>query len=146
MWLKGSYDASQRRFRDLLNLQVPNSALRPKAQGYLNKIRAMTDDKKNHDVALEELQNENWDAANDSFRQIADRKGTLSNEARKQLEKIASAQLAISAVQEQIGFTCIYDRCKVPCDAAPKQSPADRAREELPQEHVPMGDEGNTAV
>jgi serine/threonine-protein kinase len=96
----GNYDASRRRFRDLLNLQVPNSLLRPKAQEYLNKIRGLNDDKKNYDAAMEDLKNENWDAARDGFRPIVDRKGTLKEEARKQLDKIASAQNAIGAISE----------------------------------------------
>jgi serine/threonine protein kinase len=102
LFQKGNYDTSQRRFRDVLNLKIPNSALRPKAQTYLNKIRAMNDDKKNYDLALEDLQNENWDAANDSFRQIVDRKGPLAEEAKKELDKIASSQRAIVTVEEQI--------------------------------------------
>ena len=103
LFQKGNYDASGRRFRDLLNLQVPNSTLRPKAQGYLNKIRAMGIDKKDYDAALQELENENWVVANNAFAQIADRKGPLGEEARKQLDKIASAQRAIAAVEVQIG-------------------------------------------
>lgn len=102
LFQKGTYDASQRRFRDMLNLQVPNSTLRPKAQAYLSKIRAMNDDKKNYDLASEELQNENWDAANDSFRHIADRKGPLAEEAKKEMDKIASAQRAIDTLEDQI--------------------------------------------
>jgi eukaryotic-like serine/threonine-protein kinase len=96
----GNYDASRRKFRELVNLQVPNSSLRPKAQEYLNKIRALNDDKKNYDAALEDLQNENWDAAGDGFRPIVNRKGTLKDEARKQLDKIAFAQGVIGAISE----------------------------------------------
>jgi serine/threonine protein kinase len=96
----GNYDAARRKFRDLLSLQIPNSTLRPKAQEYLNKIRALNDDKKNYDAALEDLQNENWDAARDGFRTIVDRKGTLKDEAKKRLDVIASAQNAIDSISE----------------------------------------------
>ena len=96
----GNYDASRRKFRDLLSLQIPNSTLQPKAQEYLNKIRALNDDKKNYDAALEDLQNENWDAARDAFRTIVDHKGTLKDEAKKRLDKIASAQNAIDSISE----------------------------------------------
>jgi hypothetical protein len=96
----GNYDASRRKFRDLLSLQIPNSTLRPKAQEYLNKIRALNDDKKNYDAALEDLQNENWDAARDGFRTIVDHKGTLRDEAKKRLDMIASAQNTIDSISE----------------------------------------------
>jgi hypothetical protein len=96
----GNYDVARRRFRDLLNLQVPNSSLRPKAQEYLGKIRALNDDKKNYAAALEDLQNENWDAARDGFRPMVDHKGALKDEARKQLDKIAFAQNVISTISD----------------------------------------------
>jgi hypothetical protein len=98
----GNYDASRRRFRDLLSLQMPNSTLRSKAEEYLNKIRALTDDKKNYDAALEDVQNENWDAASEEFGPIVDHKGALKDEARKQLDRIALAQSAIGAISELI--------------------------------------------
>ena len=98
----GNYEAARRRFRDLLNLKVPNSTLQPKAQEYLNKIRALNDDKKNYDAAMEDLKNENLDAAGEGFRAIVARKGTFKDEAGKQLEKIASAQNSIGAISELI--------------------------------------------
>lgn len=98
----GNYDSSRRRFRDVIGLQVPNSTLAPKAQEYLSKIRALNDDKKNYDAAMEDLQNENWPAASDGFRAIIGRKGSFKDEAKKQLEKIASAESATGAVSELI--------------------------------------------
>jgi len=98
----GNYENSGRRFRDLIALQVPNSTLVPKAQEYLGKIRALNDDKKNYDAAMEDLRNENWAAANDGFRAIVDRKGNLKDEAKKQMDKIASAESAINAVSDLI--------------------------------------------
>jgi len=56
--------------------------------------------RKNYDAALEDLQNENWDAARDAFRTIVDHKGTLKDEAKKRLDKIASAQNAIDSISE----------------------------------------------
>jgi serine/threonine-protein kinase len=98
----GNYEAARRRFRDLVALQVPNSALAPKAQEYLGKIRGLNDDKKNYDAAMEDLHNENWAAAGDGFRAIIDRKGNLKDEAKKQLDKIGSAENAINAVSDLI--------------------------------------------
>jgi eukaryotic-like serine/threonine-protein kinase len=102
LFVGGNYDSSRRRFRDLLNLQVPNSTLRPKAEEYLNKIRALNDDKKNYDAALLDLQNERWDAAREEFRQIIDHKGASKDKAQKQLGKIAIAQNEIGAISELV--------------------------------------------
>jgi eukaryotic-like serine/threonine-protein kinase len=98
----GNYDAARRKFRDALNLQVRNSTLRPKAEEYLKKIRALNDDKKNYDAALEEMQSENWDAAREEFSAIVEHKGTLKEDAQKQLDKIVSAQNSIGAISELI--------------------------------------------
>jgi eukaryotic-like serine/threonine-protein kinase len=123
-FIGGNYESARRRFRDLIALQVPNSALAPKAQEYLGKIRGLNDDKKNYDAAMEDLQNENWAAASDGFRAIIDRKGNLKDEAKKQLDKIGSAENAINAVSDLIRSRS-YRAAKTKLDAlqdVPKSS------------------------
>jgi serine/threonine protein kinase len=131
LFKSGNFDVSRRQFLDLLNLQIPNSSLRSKAQEYLIRIRGLNDDRKNYDAALEDMKDENWDSASDGFRSISSHRSSFKDEAQKQLEKIASAQAAINEVAELVRSHS-YPAARSKLDSMgnwPKSS--DRLRQEL---------------
>jgi hypothetical protein len=97
-----NYDLARRRFLDLLNLPLPNSSLRPQAQEFLGKIRALNDDKKNYDIAMQDIQNEDWDAARDGLTAIAAHKGALKDEVQRELDKTSSVQNTINEATQLI--------------------------------------------
>jgi eukaryotic-like serine/threonine-protein kinase len=97
-----NYDAARRQFLDALNLETPNSPLRPKVLEFLGKIRALNDDKKNYEIASQDIQNEDWQSARDGFQSIVGHRGALKDDAQKQLDKVTSIQTALGETQELI--------------------------------------------
>ena len=98
----GNYEQAGRAFKNVLSLNVPNSPLRPQAETFLKKIRQASIDKKIYESALAEIKNENWPQARDEFTGIANGKGPLASDAKKQLALIEPVQKILETFSQSV--------------------------------------------
>jgi eukaryotic-like serine/threonine-protein kinase len=98
----GNYEQAGRAFRNVLSLDVPNSPLRSQAETYLKRIRQASIDKKIYESALAEVRNENWPQARDAFTGIANGKGPLASDAKKQLALIEPVQEILETFSQSL--------------------------------------------
>jgi len=64
--------------------------------------KALNDDKKNYDIAMQDIQNEDWDAARDGLTAIAAHRGALKDEVQRELDKTSSVQNTINEATQLI--------------------------------------------
>ena len=102
LFQSGNYEQAGRAFKTVLLLNVPNSPLRLQADVYLKKIRQTTIDKKIYDSALEEVRNENWTQARDEFNGIANGKGPLTLDAKKQLALVEAVEKILESFSQSV--------------------------------------------
>ena len=102
LFQSGNYEQAGRAFKTVLSLNVPNSPLRPQADTYLKKVRQAMIDKKIYDSALEEIRNENWNQARDEFTGIANGKGPLTPDAKKQLALIEPVEKILQSFSQSV--------------------------------------------
>lgn len=95
-------DGARKKFREMIDLNVAGSTLKPEAEGYLSKIRQSGSDQKVYDSAMQDLQDENWAGARDQFQDLAKRKGPKSSDAKKQLAVAQRALQTVSSAEEAI--------------------------------------------
>jgi TolA-binding protein len=96
------YEGARKGFRSVLDLNVPNSTLKPQVDGYLGKIHQMGSDQKLFDTAVQDLKDENWAEARDQFQELIKKKGPLSGDAKKQLPAAENALGAVNTVEGSI--------------------------------------------
>jgi hypothetical protein len=96
------FEGAHKAFHAMLDLNLPDSQLKPKAEGYLGKIRQAEGDDKIFNNALQAVKDEKFTEAHDAFADLAKRKGPRSADAKKQLATVDSAVGAINGVQTLI--------------------------------------------
>ena len=89
-----AFDEARKEFQAALDLNVPNSTLRPEIMRYLKRITLSADAKKLYEQAQADIKNEKWEAAQQQLQEIVDRKGALSGEAKQRLSEVAAASKA----------------------------------------------------
>ena len=96
----GDFEQARREFQLAIDLKIPGSEIRPKADGYLKKIRQNTDTKKLYDTALGNIKNENWAEAERELQEVVDGKGPMSGEAKKKLPDVSAARKAVETFHQ----------------------------------------------
>jgi serine/threonine protein kinase len=96
------FEKARKEFRAVVDLNVPGSTLKPQADSYLSKIRQTGNDQKLFDTAMQDMKDENWAEARDQFQEVIKRKGTQSNDAKKQLPTAEKALQTTSAITDAI--------------------------------------------
>ncbi|HUI75754.1 MAG TPA: protein kinase [Candidatus Acidoferrum sp.] len=88
---KGDYKQAAGEFDTVVNLNVPDSTIKPQAEEFLRRIRQSSTEKKLYDSAVSDVSAENWTAAQQELQDVIKRKGPLAADARKQLATVSSA-------------------------------------------------------
>ena len=95
-------DGARKAFRAMLDLNVPDSTLKPQAEGYLTKIRQTGNDEKTFATAVQDFKDEKFAESRDGFQDLVKRKGPRTADAKKQLAVVESALNTVNAVETSI--------------------------------------------
>ncbi|HKV24474.1 MAG TPA: protein kinase [Candidatus Acidoferrum sp.] len=96
------YEKARKEFRAIVDLNVAGSTLKQQAENYLGRIRQTANEQKLFDTAMQDVQAENWSEAQDQFQEVIKRKGSQSNDAKKQLPTVQKALQTIAAAETAI--------------------------------------------
>jgi serine/threonine-protein kinase len=97
-----AYDQARKEFQAALDLNVPNSQLRPQIDSYLKRIAQGADAKKLYEQALADIKNENWESARSQLQELADRKGAMSGEVKQRLADVTAVQKAEESFRQSL--------------------------------------------
>ncbi|MGC1617933.1 MAG: protein kinase [Candidatus Acidiferrum sp.] len=111
------YEKARKEFRATIDMNVAGSTLKPQAESYLGKIRQSANDQKLFDTAMQDVKDENWGEAQDQFQEVIKRKGSQSNDAKKQLPTVQKALQTVSAAEDAI-HAGSFHAAKTQVDAA----------------------------
>jgi len=100
LYRSGDYENARKEFQTVADLNVADSMLRSPADKYLKKIQQAADTRKIYEGALVEIKNENWARAHQQLQEVADRKGSMSGEAKQRLADVAAAQKAVETYNQ----------------------------------------------
>ncbi|HYL63292.1 MAG TPA: protein kinase [Candidatus Methylomirabilis sp.] len=98
----GKLDDAEKQFRATVELNVPNSTLRPDAEKYIGRIRQTQGDEKTYQAALQDFQDEKFASAHDGFQALTKKKGPRTADAKKQLSAVETAQGQVSNLEGAI--------------------------------------------
>jgi Protein kinase domain len=96
------FEKARKEFQTVVDLKIPDSAIRPQAESYLKKMRQAADTRKLYDSALADIKSEKWAEAQQQLQDVADRKGSFSAEAKQRLAEIAAPQKAQEAFHQSL--------------------------------------------
>ena len=95
-------EGARKGFRDMLDLSVSGSTLKPQAEGYLNRIRQTGNDEKTYTAALQDFKEEKFAESRDGFQELVKRKVSRSADAKKQLAAVDSALGTVNTIEASI--------------------------------------------
>jgi serine/threonine protein kinase len=91
-------EGARNTFRQVLDLNVPDSTLKAKAEGYIGRVRQQEGDEKAYNNALQAVKDEKFAEARDAFADLAKHKGPRSGDAKKQLAAVESALNTVNGI------------------------------------------------
>jgi serine/threonine protein kinase len=124
------YEKARKEFRAMLDLSIPDSALKSQAENYITKIRQMGNDQKTYEAAMQDVKDEQWAEARDQFQELINKKGAQSNDAKKQLPAVEKALQTVNNVEDAIR-TGAFRTAKAQLDGAQQWS---KTRDKLQKE------------
>jgi serine/threonine-protein kinase len=113
---KKAYEEARKDFQAALDLNVPNSTLRPEIERYLKKIMLNADAQKLYDSALKDIKDEKLDAAKSELEELIKRKAGRSAEAKQRLTEVTAQQTAQESFRQSMKART-YSKAKAQLDA-----------------------------
>jgi cellulose biosynthesis protein BcsQ len=103
------FENARKQFRAIVDLNVAGSSLKPQAENYLARIRALGNEQTVYDAAMQDMKDENWTDARDQLREVINRKGSLSADAQKQMLIAEKVLQILSTVEAAIRANSFRD-------------------------------------
>jgi len=113
---KKAYDEARKEFQAALDLNVPNSTLRPEVERYLKKMTLNADAQKLYDSALKDIKDEKWESAKSELEELIKRKAGRSAEAKQRLTEVTAEQTAQESFRQSMKART-YSKAKTQLDA-----------------------------
>ena len=113
---KKAYDEARKEFQAALDLNVPNSTLRPEIERYLKKMTLNADAQKLYDSALKDIKDEKWESAKSELEELIKRKAGRSAEAKQRLTEVTAEQTAQESFRQSMKART-YSKAKSQLDA-----------------------------
>jgi len=92
-------EGARKGFRNMLDLNVTGSTLKPQAESYLSKIRQTGSDEKTYTTAVQDFKDEKFAESRDALQELAKRKGPRSADAKKQLTAVENALNTVNTIE-----------------------------------------------
>jgi hypothetical protein len=96
------FDKARNEFRAVVDLNVSGSGLKPQAENYLTRIRALGNDQAVFDSAIQDMKDENWTEARDQLQEVINRRGPLSASAKNQMLGVEKMLQLVNTVEGAI--------------------------------------------
>ena len=113
---KKAFDEARKEFQAALDLNAPNSTLRPEIERYLKKMAVGADAQKLYDAALKDIKAENLESAKSELEELIKRKAGRSAEAKQRLTEITTEQRAQESFRQSMKART-YTKAKSQLDA-----------------------------
>jgi len=108
LYMAKDYQKAQKEFRSVLDLNVPGSALKPRAESYLSKIRQTGNDQSLYDGALRNVTVENWAEAMDQLQVIINHKSAQSNDAKNKLNEVEKVMQTVNSFEDDLQLNLFF--------------------------------------